>query len=58
VQAHPDEKQMGRLGMMVGTKIPVTITPPESAEDLVGDDTIPEKPPVLRERTREGDVVA
>ena len=35
VQCHPDEKQMGRLGMMVGTKVPVTITPPEAAGDLV-----------------------
>lgn len=29
VTAHPDEKQMGRLGMMVGTEIPVSIKPPE-----------------------------
>ena len=35
VQCHPDEKQMGRLGMMVGTKVPVTITPPEAAGELV-----------------------
>lgn len=33
IQCHPDEKQMGRLGMMVGTEIPVTIAPPESAGD-------------------------
>jgi hypothetical protein len=37
VQCHPDEKQMGRLGMMVGTKLPVTITPPEAEGALVQD---------------------
>jgi hypothetical protein len=37
IASHPDEKQMGRLGMMVGTEIPLTITPPEpEAEDLAG----------------------
>lgn len=35
VQCHPDEKQMGRLGMMVGTKVPVTITPPEASGDAL-----------------------
>lgn len=32
VQCHPDEKQMGRLAMMIGTKIEVTIEPPESED--------------------------
>lgn len=29
---HPDEKQMGRLGMMVGTEIPISIEPPTQEE--------------------------
>lgn len=35
IQCHPDEKQMGRLGMMVGTEIPITIVPPEPEEDML-----------------------
>jgi hypothetical protein len=59
VQCHPDEKQMGRIGMMVGTEIPVSIEPPASDEEtLPGTDPAPERDPVLLERTREGDVVA
>lgn len=33
VISHPDEKQMGRLGMMVGTELPITITPPSDNVD-------------------------
>ncbi len=32
VICHPDEKQMGRLGMMVGTEIPISIVPPTQEE--------------------------
>lgn len=35
IQCHPDEKQMGRLGMMVGTEIPVSIAPPTEQAELV-----------------------
>jgi hypothetical protein len=55
IQCHPDEKAMGRLCMMVGTKIPVTITPPEADGDVL---TQTDDPKVLRERTQAGDVYA
>lgn len=33
VQAHPDEKQMGRLAMMIGTTIEVSVVPPSEEDD-------------------------
>lgn len=51
-QGHPDEKQMGRLGMMVGTSVPVSITPPEAEGELANE---PGPDRVLVERTAGGD---
>lgn len=33
VQCHPDEKQAGKLCMLVGNEVPMTVTPPEPGED-------------------------
>lgn len=55
VQFHPDEKAIGKLCMLTGTDIVVSVEPPKDVEDELADEG---KPPVLLERTREGDVVA
>jgi hypothetical protein len=34
VQCHPTEEQAGKLCMMVGLMMPVTVTPPAAAEEL------------------------
>jgi hypothetical protein len=46
LQCHPDEKAFGRLCLLVGSKLPVSLTPPEADPD------------VLVQRTKEGDVYA
>lgn len=59
VQTHPDEKTLGKLGMLAGQKIVVSVVPPESDEaELPGSDEAPAKDPVLTERTKDGDVYA
>jgi hypothetical protein len=59
VQAHPDEKQFGKLCTLVGSKIPITITPPESNDAFANSaNDAPAKDPVLLERTKDGDKVA
>lgn len=35
IQAHPDEKAFGKLCTLVGSEIPLTITPPESAQEEI-----------------------
>jgi hypothetical protein len=32
IQAHPDETQLGRLGMLIGHDLTLTITPPAANE--------------------------